>query len=51
MVVPSIPPPVRKAALFPEFADIEAVGIVLAPVLLIKANLALLVAVPPSKKS
>jgi hypothetical protein len=37
--------------LFPEFADMEAVGVVAAPVLLIKANRALLVAVPPKRTS
>jgi hypothetical protein len=51
LVVPRVPLPVRYVALFPEFADMEAVGVVAAPVLLIKANRALLVAVPPKRTS
>jgi len=50
LVVPRLPPPVKKAALFPEFADIEAVG-VNAPVMFRTANFAEAVVVPPIRRS
>ncbi len=49
MVVPKTPAPERNVALLPELAEIEAVGV---PELTFKtANLAELVACPPTKKS
>src|SRR5690348_4228043 len=49
LVVPKTPAPERKVALLPLLAEILAVG---APVrLLINANFALLVAVPPRSRS
>ena len=39
LVVPRLPNPVRKVALFPEFADIDAVGVP-DPVMLSTANFA-----------
>jgi len=48
-VVPRIPVPVRKAALLPDPAEIEAVGT--PPATLVKANLADAVAVLPSRRS
>ena len=49
LVVPKLPSPVRKVALFPELAEIEAVGV--PPATLRRPNLALAVEVPPSSKS
>ncbi len=49
LVVPRLPAPVRKVALLPELADIEAVGV--PPATLRKPNLALVVAVAPRRRS
>jgi hypothetical protein len=48
-VVPNVPVPVKYVALFPLFAEILAVGVF--PALFKKANLALLVEVPPRRTS
>ena len=48
-VVPSVPVPERYVALFPLFAEIEAVGVPAET--FTKANCALVVAVEPSNKS
>ena len=49
MVVPSIPKPVRYVALFPELADMEAVGVPEST--LMNANLDEDVEVPPRSRS
>jgi len=49
LVVPKTPRPESVVALFPEFAEIEAVGV--PPATLIKANLELAVAVDPNNRS
>jgi hypothetical protein len=49
LVAPRLPRPVKKVALFPEFAEIDAVGV---PELTFRtANLAAAVDVPPMRRS
>jgi hypothetical protein len=50
LVVAKFPSPVKKTALFPELAEIEAVGVPV-PIMLRTANLAEAVLVAPSKRS
>jgi len=49
LVVPRVPLPLRNVALLPALAEILAVGV--PPATLVKANLALVVALDPRSKS